>query len=115
MLVQEQGFADVNMGTGTLIAGIGAVLLGELLLRPGPSRITRIVLAVLVGTILYRLVLVGALRLGLPAEDLKGATALTLVIAFAAQRYGTPLVRWLHTERRAAGISAASAAVGEGS
>lgn len=34
LVVQNQGFADVNMGTGTLIAGAGAVLLGELLLRP---------------------------------------------------------------------------------
>ena len=30
---------------------------------------------------------VGALRVGLPAGDLKGVTALTLIIAIAAERY----------------------------
>ena len=31
LTVQYQGYADVNMGTGTFVAGVGAVLLGELL------------------------------------------------------------------------------------
>jgi putative ABC transport system permease protein len=42
---------------------------------------------VLVGTLGYRLILVGALRAGLPADDLRGITALTLIAAIAAERY----------------------------
>ncbi|MEV4419698.1 ABC transporter permease [Patulibacter sp. NPDC049589] len=91
LVVQTQGFADVSMGNGTLIAGVGAVLLGELLVRPSGSKVVRIVLAVLLGTIAYRLVLVLALQLGLPATDLQGVTALTLVVAVAARRWGVPL------------------------
>ncbi|WP_238009333.1 hypothetical protein KZZ52_27450 [Dactylosporangium sp. AC04546] len=91
LVVQTQGFADVNMGTGTFVAGIGAVLLGELLVRPTGSRILRIALCVVVGALCYRLILVGALRLGLPAADLRGATAVTLLAAVAAQRWGRPL------------------------
>lgn len=87
LLVQQQGFADVNMGLGTVVAGVGAVLLGELLVRPGGSRVLRIVLAVLIGGLAYRLILVASLRAGLPAADLKGVTALTLLIAIAAQRF----------------------------
>lgn len=87
LVVQTQGYSDVNMGVGTFVAGVGAVLLGVLLLQPGGSNVVRIVLAVLVGAVLYRLILVGALRLGAPANDLKGITALTLVIAVAAQKY----------------------------
>jgi putative tryptophan/tyrosine transport system permease protein len=86
LLIQTQGFTDVNMGLGTVIAGVGAVLLGELLLRPSGSRVARIVLCVLAGTLAYRLILVGALRAGLPAGDLKGVTALTLIAAVAARR-----------------------------
>lgn len=86
LLIQTQGFADVNMGLGTVIAGAGAVLLGELLVRPSGSRVARIVLCVLAGTLVYRLILVGALRAGLPAGDLKGVTALTLIAAVAAQQ-----------------------------
>jgi putative ABC transport system permease protein len=89
LLVQDQGFADINMGTGTLIAGVGAVLLGELLLRPSGSKVLRIVACAVVGALLYRLILVASLRAGLPAEDLQGMTALTLLLAVAAQRYGT--------------------------
>jgi putative ABC transport system permease protein len=87
LLVQTQGYADVNMGVGVFVAGVGAVLLGELLLRPSGSKVLRIVACVLAGTLLYRLILVGALRIGLPAGDLRGVTALTLVIAVAAERY----------------------------
>lgn len=90
LMIQMQGFADVNMGTGMFIAGVGAVLLGVLLLRPTGSRVIRIVLAVVVGTLIYRLILVSALRFGLPAGDLKGITALTLVLAVAAQGYLAP-------------------------
>ncbi|WP_020660824.1 ABC transporter permease subunit [Amycolatopsis benzoatilytica] len=87
LLVQTQGYADVNMGVGVFVSGVGAVLLGELLLRPSGSKVFRIVACVLAGTLLYRLILVGALRIGLPAGDLRGVTALTLVIAVAAERY----------------------------
>lgn len=91
LVVQNQGFADVNMGTGTLIAGAGALLLGELLLRPSGSTIGRAIVAIAVGTVAYRLVLVVALRAGLPASDLKLVTALTLILAFAAQLAGRRL------------------------
>jgi putative ABC transport system permease protein len=93
LITQVQGFADVNIGAGMFVSGVGAVLLGVLLLDPSGSRVVRIVAAVLVGGVLYRFVLVGALRLGLPAGDLKGITALTLVIAVAAQAHLTPALR----------------------
>jgi putative ABC transport system permease protein len=91
LVVQSQGYADVNMGTGTLIAGVGAVLLGELLLRPTGSRVVRIMTAVLAGSLLYELILVAALRVGLPAGDLQGVTALTLIVAVAARQSGVRL------------------------
>ncbi|WP_163553719.1 ABC transporter permease [Candidatus Frankia alpina] len=87
LAVQYQGYADVNMGGGTFVAGVGAVLLGELFVRPSGSKLVRIVGCVLVGTLAYRLVLVTALRVGLPAGDLRGVTALTLLVAIAAERY----------------------------
>ena len=93
LMVQVQGFADVNVGTGTFVSGVGAVLLGSLVLNPSGSKVIRSVAAVLVGTLLYRFVLVGALRLGLPAGDLRGVTAITLVVAVAAQAYVAPAIR----------------------
>jgi putative ABC transport system permease protein len=100
LVVQNQGFVDVNMGTGTFVAGVGAVLLGELLLRPSGSKVLRIVLAVVAGAIVYELILVVALREGLAASDLSGATALTLIVAVAAQRYLRPLLSSWTRRRR---------------
>ncbi len=93
LMVQMQGYADVNMGTGIFLAGAGSVLLGVLFLNPSGSSVFRIVLAVLIGGLVYRLILVAALRFGLPAGDLKGITALTLVVAVAAQAYLAPALR----------------------
>lgn len=85
LVVQSQGFADVTTGTGTLLAGVGAVMLGELIGRArGGSAVGRIIGSVVAGTILYRFVLVGALRAGLAPTDLQGITALTLIAAVAA-------------------------------
>jgi putative ABC transport system permease protein len=86
LVVQQQNFADVNMGVGVLLAGIGAFLLGELIPRPPGSMLLRALGAVLFGALLYRFVLVFALQAGLEATDLKLATALTLIAAFALQR-----------------------------
>jgi putative ABC transport system permease protein len=90
------------MGAGIFVSGVGAVLLGELLLRPTGSRVLRIVLCVLVGTLGYRLVLVAALRLGLPADNLKAVTALTLIVAIAAERYLGVLSRGARSVSRSA-------------
>jgi putative ABC transport system permease protein len=86
LVVEGQNFADVNMGAGTLIAGIGAVLLGDLIIRPGGSSVLRVMLAVLIGALVYRFILVSALRIGVPATDLKGVTAIILVLALATER-----------------------------
>lgn len=102
LTAQNQGFAEINMGVGTLIAGAGALLLGELLLRPTAATVGRAMAAVLVGTIVYRMILVGALRFGLPATDLKAVTALTLVLAVLAQRLGANLSTLTDVVRRVA-------------
>jgi putative ABC transport system permease protein len=54
MIAQYQGFADVSMGIGTIVAGLASVIVGEVLL--GRSRIIIWLFAVLFGSILYRLI-----------------------------------------------------------
>lgn len=89
LVAHGQGFAEVNMGTGILISGVAAVLLGELVMRPTPSTVGRALLAVVVGALAYRLVLLTALRVGLPASDLRLVTALTLGATLLARRVGS--------------------------
>jgi putative ABC transport system permease protein len=100
LVVEGQNFVDVNMGAGTLIAGVGAVLVGDLLLRPAGSKILRMMLAVLLGALAYRFILVLALRLGVPATDLKGVTALILVAALALERFLRPMLSPMRPRRR---------------
>ncbi len=85
LAAQDQGFADVSMGTGAIVAGIASILLGELVVRK-PTRVARGVVAVLIGTFLYRLLFTIALRLGLEPYDLQLFTALVLLGAIAAPK-----------------------------
>lgn len=79
MIAQYQGFADVSMGVGTIVAGLASVIVGEVLL--GRMRIMVWLIAVLTGSILYRLIIALVLKLGFEPNDLKLFTALIVTIA----------------------------------
>jgi putative ABC transport system permease protein len=89
LIAQQQGFADIAMGVGTLVTGMAAVIMGETLLfnRRGLA-IT--ITAVAGGAILFRLMVSAALRMGLNPIDLKLATAAFVLAALALPklRYG---------------------------
>lgn len=86
---QYQGFADISMGQGLIIAGLAAVILGETIFRP--SRIATATLAVILGMIIYRIAIAIALNIKIPlpgdeifrvgAQDIKLATALIVLLA----------------------------------
>jgi putative ABC transport system permease protein len=82
LIAMQQGFADVAMGVGTLVAGMAAVIMGETLLfnRRG---LGRTILMVAVGSILFRGMVALALRMGLNPIDLKLATAAFVLAALA--------------------------------
>ncbi len=87
LIAQNQGAADVNMGVGTIIAGLASVIVGETVF--GDKTIPRAIIAVLVGSIIYRLAI--ALALGLEMgkfsvnpSDLNLITALLVIIALTA-------------------------------
>jgi putative ABC transport system permease protein len=89
LFAQYQGFADVNMGQGLIIAGLAAVILGETIFQP--SRLPTATLAVVLGMVLYRIAIAAALNIKLPlpggevfrvgAQDIKLATALIVLLA----------------------------------
>ena len=86
---QFQGFADVNMGHGIVIAGLASVMIGEFLLRS--NRIGVLTLRVLLGSIVFR----GIMFLGryygyyinLTPNDLRLITGLLVVAALIVSRY----------------------------
>lgn len=82
IFAQRNGFADVNMGLGTIIIGLAAVIIGEVLFSPRTLFLALV--ACLVGSILYQVAISLALNagsLGLEASDLKLVTA--LLVGFA--------------------------------
>ncbi len=77
LFVQCQGFADISMGAGTIVAGLASVILGEALCPT--RRYTVAVFSLILGSVVYRCVIAFALNstdLGLRASDLNLLTAL---------------------------------------
>jgi len=79
LLCQYQGFADVQMGIGMLVWGLASVIIGEALV--GVKRPGYLLAAAILGSILFRLLVAVALRLGLDPNDLKLITAVFVFIA----------------------------------
>ena len=79
ILAQYQGFADISMGIGMIVAGLASVIVGEVLL--GSSRLVVWLLAAVLGSVLYRLIIAVVLRLGFAPADLKLFTAVIVTIA----------------------------------
>ncbi|WNC13162.1 ABC transporter permease [Brevibacillus brevis] len=78
-VAQYQGFADVGMGIGMIVIGLASVIVGEVLF--GSSSIFRATLAVILGSIVYRMVIALALQAGLNPSDMKLITALIVIVA----------------------------------
>jgi putative ABC transport system permease protein len=87
LIAQYQGFADVTMGVGTLVAGMAAVILGETL-KPRRWRLGATVAMVAVGAVVFRGLIAVALRLGLNPIDLKLATAAFVLATLALPNLG---------------------------
>ncbi|WPU96763.1 ABC transporter permease [Mucilaginibacter sabulilitoris] len=76
LIVQFQGFADISMGIGIVIVGLGSVIIAETLINW--FKITSVWLSlvlVLVGAVVFQLVLAFTLAIGVDANLLKIVTA----------------------------------------
>jgi putative ABC transport system permease protein len=79
IFAQYQGFADVGMGIGMVVTGLACIIVGEALVGPGHLGLT--LAGAVIGSVLFRLLLAIALRLGLNPVDLKLITAAFLFLA----------------------------------
>lgn len=89
LVAQNQGAADVNMGVGTIIAGLASVIIGETIF--GDKTISRALVAALLGSVLYRVAIALALGLKLGSfsitpSDLNLITALLVITALVMPR-----------------------------
>ncbi|MDO6704603.1 ABC transporter permease [Photobacterium sp. 1_MG-2023] len=87
LFAQTNNFADVTSGVGTIVVGLAAVILGQTLI-PG-RKIWVAVVAVILGSVLYRLAVAFALStgmFGLQASDLNLITAVLVALALIAPK-----------------------------
>lgn len=98
LLAQYQGYADINMGVGTIVIGLAAIMLGEVLFskRSYMHRLT----GVIIGSIVYRIIIALVLRLSLnfdliniTADDMKLITAIIVVLAMLAPGFKDRLMK----------------------
>ncbi len=78
-LAQYQGFADVQMGIGMVVWGLASVIIGEALV--GTNQLGLTICGAVMGSVLFRLLVAIALRLGLNPNDLKLITAVFVFVA----------------------------------
>lgn len=81
LIAQQNGYADVDMGTGTVIIALSSIIIGEMLFKQ--LTLTMRLGAIVLGSVLYRLLLVAVLKLGFLPSDFRLISALVLAIFLA--------------------------------
>ncbi|CAB1249683.1 ABC transporter permease [Ruminococcaceae bacterium BL-6] len=80
LVAQTQGFGDVSMGIGTIVIGLASVIIGEVLLGRRVNFIARLI-AMLGGSVVYRVIIAVVLFLGLKSQDMKLLSSIVVAIA----------------------------------
>ena len=93
LLGQYQGFADVQMGIGTVVWGLASVIIGEALI--GSNALGLTLVGAIMGSILFRLLVAIALRWGLDPNDLKLMTAAFVFVALVLPSASKVYLRWI--------------------
>ncbi len=93
---QFQGFADISMGIGLVVAGLASVIVGQAIF--GMTSVWQAVTAAMLGSVIYRVVIQLALGAGLDPNDMKLISAVLVVLALVIPRW-TPVRDWRHKRR----------------
>lgn len=90
LLAQYQGYADINMGVGTIVIGLASIMIGEVLFSKR-TYLHRLA-GVIIGSVVYRIIIAIVLRISMnsdfvikiTADDMKLITAVIVIIALVA-------------------------------
>lgn len=82
LVAQSQGYADVGMGTGTIVVGLASIIIGEVIFG-ARFGLWWTLISVIFGSIIYRIVIAIVLQMGLKSTDLKLLTALIVAISLS--------------------------------
>lgn len=82
LVAQSQGYADVGMGTGTLVIGLASIIIGEVIFGRRFNFAYKL-MSVVLGSAIYRMIIAIVLQLGLKSSDLKLLTAVIVAMALS--------------------------------
>jgi len=97
LFAQMNGYADVTMGTGVIVVGLAAVILGEAIC--GTRSIVVWAIGCVIGSLIYRMAVAFALNsqfLGITSSDLNLVTAVLVAIALILPGARNPLKAMLN-------------------
>ena len=92
LVAQSQGYADVGMGTGTIVIGLASIIIGEVIFGQRFG-FWYILLSAVFGSIIYRIIVAVVLQLGLKSTDLKLLTALIVAAALSVPVVKAKIIR----------------------
>lgn len=98
IVAQYQGFSDISMGIGLIVAGLASVIVGQAIF--GMTAVWQAVLAAALGSVIYRGVIQIALNNGFNPNDMKLVSAVLVVLALVLPQWG-PLKK-MRRRRKAA-------------
>ena len=78
LIAQNNGYADINMGIGTIVIALASLIIGEVAF--GELTLNQRLVAVTLGSIIYRLILLAVLQLGFSANDLNLISSIVLAL-----------------------------------
>ncbi|UQS86294.1 ABC transporter permease [Nicoliella spurrieriana] len=81
LVAQNNGYSDVNMGIGIIVVALASIIIGEVVF--GNLTMNQRLVAVTLGSILYRFVLLIVLQLGFNANDLNLISSVILALCMS--------------------------------
>lgn len=98
LTVQQQGFADAQMGVGSIVRGLAAVMIGEVLLNP--RSVGQAILAAAVGMMVFEVARAWAfVTFRLDATDFRLVSAFVVLVALASPSLNQRWREWQHRRR----------------
>lgn len=85
LIAQSQAFADIQMGTGSIVIGLASLIVGEVLF--GRRNFYLRLLSLIFGAMTYRIIIAMVMELGMHPNDLKLFTAITVAFALSMPRF----------------------------
>lgn len=82
LVCQSQKYADINTGTGAIVIGLAAIVIGEILLGKLISFASKLT-SVIVGSVVFFIIRAIALQLRMDPNDIRMVSAVIVVIALA--------------------------------